>query len=88
LYPGVLTFQQIQPRLIWNSGTPNTNEYLIGGQAVTLVGRFGQVKRWNLAILRVEFIFMPFIKCVTSCLDLQKGMNCDQNWIHDVHLGY
>jgi len=41
----VSTFQQIQSRLIWSSRTPNTNEYLMGGQAVTLVGRLGQVNK-------------------------------------------
>jgi hypothetical protein len=60
-----------------------------GGRAVALLADSAKsIKRWNLVILRVEFIFFPFVKCVTLCLDLQKGINCDQNWIHDVHLGY
>jgi hypothetical protein len=53
-----------------------------------LVDLAKSIKRWKLAILSVEFMFLPFVKCVTSSLDFQKWINYDQNLIPDVNLGY
>ena len=56
------------------------------GQVVISVDRFGQVDKTKffLAILRVEFVFLPFIKCVL----IFEKISHDQNWIHEVHLDY
>jgi hypothetical protein len=49
------------------------NKNLRTGRVITPAGRFGQDEKWqNLAILLVEFILHPFVKCVTSHPDLQK----------------
>jgi hypothetical protein len=45
------------------------------------VGRFDQVdKMMKFSHIKGRICFLnPFEKCVTSCLDLKKGINCDEN---------
>jgi len=66
----------------------DTNKNLMRGQAATLVGSFGQVdKTVKFSRIKGRICFLALCKV---CLDLKKKkrINCDQNWIHDVHLDY